>query len=269
LIKKEPSSPETGVSSEKKSFPVKLSYLWGIIFFLLLAGSLIVGTYFSPILDMHDSGTRAQNLSEIDELRGHIKSLKEENLYQQNLIEDLKAKAGEDRASSASISALKRAFKENATLTFLILKLNQSLKTGESYEDLNSLFDTLSDNTKGRPEILFFLNHSFSGIPSRDSILRILKESKTMEDASSKLSLWKKALNFFQSLVQGKNDSTETRFKYLRHLIKEDRVDQALSFSEKAFPTYTLLLEKLRIRSQAQQSLRSLEFFSFNNLRDV
>lgn len=268
--KKETLNPEPDVISEKKSFPLKLSYLWGVIFFLLLASSLIVGTYFSPILDIHDaSGTRAQNLSEIDELRGHIKNLKEENLYQQNLIEDLKSKAGEARASSAGISALKRAFKENATLTFLILKLNQSLKTGESYEDLNSLFDTLSDTIKGRPEILFFLKHSFSGIPSKESILRVLKESKEMERASAKLSLWKKVLNFFQSLTQGKNESAETGFKYLKHLIKEDRMDQALNFSEKAFPTYTLLLEKLRIRLQALQSLKSLEFFSFSNLRDA
>ena len=269
LRKKEPLSPELGVASERKSFPIKLSYLWGVIFFLLLASSLIVGTYFSPILDRHDSsGTRAQNLSELDELRDHIKNLKEENLYQQNLIEDLKSKAGAAQASAAGVSALKKAFKENATLTFLILKLSQSLKTGEPYEDLTPLFDTLSDGIKGRPEILFFLQHSFSGIPSQESVLRVLEESKMLEEDSSKPGLWKKILKFFHSLTKGK-DSEDTGFKYLKHLLKEDKIGQALSFAEKAFPTYTLLIEKLHIRMDAQQSLKGLESFSFNNLRDV
>ncbi len=269
MRKKEPSSPEADISSEKKSFPIRLSYLWGVVFFLLLASTLIVGTYFSPILDRHDSsGTRAQNLSEIDELRDHIKNLKEENLYQQNLIEDLKSKAGEAQASAAGISALKKAFKENATLTFLILKLSQSLKTGEPYEDLTPLFDTLPDGIKSRPEILFFVKHSFSGIPSRESILRIMEDSKTREQDSSKPGLWKKILKFFYSLAQGKG-SEDTEFKYLGHLIKEDKVGQALNFSEKAFPTYMLLLEKLRVRLEAQQSLKGLESFSFNSLRDI
>ncbi len=269
LKNKEPLSPEIDVLPERKSFPIKLSYLWGVVFFLLLASSLILGTYFSPILDRHDSsGTRAQSLSEIDELRDHIKSLKEENLYQQNLIEDLKSKAGAAQASAAGISALKRAFKENATLTFLILKLNQSLKTGEPYEDLTPLFDTLSDGIKERPEIIFFLKNSFSGIPSRESILRTLKESKTMEEDSSKPGIWKKILKFFHSLAKGK-DSEDTGFKYLKHLLREDKIGQALSFSEKAFPSYTLLMEKLHIRLKAQQSLKGLESFSFNSLRDV
>jgi hypothetical protein len=269
LKNKEPLSPEIDVLPEGKSFPIKLSYLWGVVFFLLLASSLILGTYFSPILDRHDSsGTRAQSLSEIDELRDHIKSLKEENLYQQNLIEDLKSKAGAAQASAAGISALKRAFKENATLTFLILKLNQSLKTGDPYEDLTPLFDTLSDGIKERPEIIFFLKNSFSGIPSRESILRTLKESKTMEEDSSKPGIWKKILKFFHSLAKGK-DSEDTGFKYLKHLLREDKIGQALSFSEKAFPSYTLLMEKLHIRLKAQQSLKGLESFSFNSLRDV
>lgn len=270
MRKKDPVLSEIESPSEKKSFPLKVSYMWGIIFFFLLASALIVGTYFSPILEMHEaSGTRAQNLSEIDELRDHIKNLKEENLYQQNLIEDLKAKAGEARASSANISSLKKAFKENATLTFLILKLTQSLKTGDPYEELTPLFDTLSDTIKGRPEILFFLKYSFSGIPSKESLVRILKESKNLEETSSHQNLWKRLVNFFQSLTKNQKDSAETSFKYLKHLIKEDRLDQALSFSEKASPTYTLLLEKLKIRLQAQQSLRNLELFSFSNLRDV
>lgn len=246
-----------------------MSYFWGGVVFLVLAGFLVMGTYLSPVLDMQErSGTRAQSLSEIDELRNSIKGLREENLYQQNLIEDLKMKAGISQASAAGMASLKKYFKENTVFSLLIIKLDQCLRTGDPYEDLSPLFDMLSDETKGRPEIQFLMKLSLSGIPSKENLTRCLKETRTREEDGHQTNFWQKILNFFRSFSKEKEERSETSFKYLKHLIKEDKIQQADVFAQKAYPTYTLLLEKLNSRLKAQNAIKILESLALNNLKE-